>query len=323
MDEPIEPDAYRIAGRLGELVRRVPRLAWPFLILAAYDLGLFLADGISSWTLLTLFLVAASVGWALLPAAVILGRPTAWQSERGILVGAIAWSAVGPVGHLIWRVPILLGLDSSDGAGSAAISLLAVAGRVAGPAIIAIVLERRRRTSTTWPAPLLAIVAVLVAATCVQSTSSTLDWYNAQLNFGFGAQDMLAGQIRVVAAAVAPLSLLTVGALAWSALSAVRAGEEPRRFWVWITAGSAALLATNVLGYAMMFFALAVGSPAYILDLFSAYNDIVPVSSVIGIGLLLLAFVIGAPNDPLDLGEVVADLQVPLGPKPADASVPA
>lgn len=323
MDEPIEPDAYRFARSLVDLARGVPPLAWPFLILAGYELVLPLVDGTSYWSTLTWLLVAASVGWALLPAAAILGCPTAWQSARSILAGVIAWSTVGFVGHLIWRVPILVGLDSSNGAGSSAISLLAVVGGVAGPALIAAGLERRRRTSSTWPVPLVAVAAVLVAATCVQATSSTLGWYNAQqgLGFGFGTQDALAAQIRVVVAAVGPLRLLAVGALAWSALSAVRAGEEPRRFWVGITAGSAVLLATSALGYAMTFLVMVIGNSANTLDLFTAYNDIVPVSSVIGIGLLLLAFAIGLPEDPMDLGEVVPGPDAPPAPPlPAPAA---
>ena len=318
MNEPIEPDVYRLARRLAELVRRVPPLVWPFLILAGWELVPLLVQSPGSWTVMSVLAAASNAGWALLPAAVIVGRPDALRSARGIFLGALAWSTIGPVGSLAWGVATSIDPATVESSGRVVLRVLAFAAAVAGQAAIVVILERRRRTATTWPRPLVALAVIGVAAACLYQGSTALDWYNSQQGvFMYGVQDDLGARIQVVASAFRPMVLLTLGALAWSSLSAVRAGEAPRRFWSAITAGSAILFVAAVFNYSLSPVLSAVGYSPTIVSVVSTLLDIEAWASVAAVGLVLLAFAIGVPNDAKDVGDVVAD------PIAAPATAPA
>jgi hypothetical protein len=122
---------------------------------------------------------------------------------------------------------------------------------IAGPALITIALLPRRRTETTWPKVLVALALIGTATLCVDAAISAIDQYRNLQDFSVTT---MAGTFRdqpfVVVATLQPVRLLTMGALAWSTLSAVRAEEEPRRFWLSVFIGSAVLLGLNILSIA-------------------------------------------------------------------------
>jgi hypothetical protein len=305
MDDTMEPDIFRAAHRLEELARRVPRQAWPFFVLAGIELGVFVVAGNGSLSTLSLLMVTGVACWPLLPAAVIIGCPTAWQSARGVLVGAIVWTTVSAAVSLVWRSPIFLGSGSLDGAGGSAFHLLALAASLAGPAIVAVSLERRRRTSTTWPVPLVVLAVVGAAAACLYQGSNALDWYNAQSSYEFGTQDDLALLLQLAAQTLQPLMLLTLGALVWSSLSASRAGEEPRRFWLAIAAGSTTLFVVLIYGLTVIPVISTVGLiSTNTFGLIDTLGNISAWASVASIVLLLVGFGFGLPADPTELVEV-------------------
>ena len=306
MDDTTEPDIFRASHRLAELLRRVPSQAWPFFVLAGIELAIFAVAGSESWSMLSLLIAAGVACWPLLPAAVIMGCPTAWQSARGVLVGAIVWTTISAAVSLIWRAPTYFGSGSLDSAGGSASHLLALAASLAGPAIVAASLERRRRTSTTWPVPLVVLVVVGAAAACLYQGSNALDWYNAQRSYPFGTQDDLALLLQLVAQTLQPVMVLTLGALVWSSLSASRAGEQPRRFWLAIMAGSATLFVVLIYGLAVIPVISTLGLiSTNTFDLINTLGNLTAWASVASIVLLLVGFGFGLPADPTDLVEVV------------------
>ena len=196
MDEATEFELFPGSRRLEAKVRGIPHAAWPFIILAALVLAVLVGASGPQFTRSTLLLIADNVGWALLPAAVLIGCPTAWRSARPILVGAIAASTIGAVAELIWTLPVMVGGTSWMSSGRMTFSLLGAIGTIAGIAVFAATLERRRGTSTTWPLGLVALAVAGTAAACLYEGSTWLNWYNSQLSFI--VQDKLAEQIMVL-----------------------------------------------------------------------------------------------------------------------------
>jgi hypothetical protein len=299
-----EPDVYRVARRLAGLARRVPQPAWPFVLLAAAQLGVLVIDGMSADPTY-LLLVATVLAWTLVPAAVIIGRPNAWRSARGILVGAIAWTTLEAVGLLLGRVSVATGWDPFLTSPAIRIfGLVRLLAGLAGPAVIAIYLERRRRTTTRWPAPLVAPAVLAVAALCVYSGSQALNQYQPWYPYLDTSND-LARQIQIVGTALGPVMLLTLGALAWSSWSAFRAGERPRRFWAALAAGSAALMVAQVVNNGLILAVYASWMAVIVGGLLTTADNVELLASAAGTGLLLAAFALGIPDDPADVGDVV------------------
>jgi hypothetical protein len=303
------PGSRRAADRAAKLARRVPSLAWPFIILAALEFVVLALDSGSSWSVLGFLVVVDSVAWALLPAAVIIGCPTAWRTARLVLIGAIAWSTVGAAAALLWGLPFVstdMGLHSNYA--SLGVSLLREIASLAAPIAIVMGLSVRRRTSTSWPAPIviLGLAGTVAALTYVGSNawSSYNDWPPL-----FG--DSAAQQIQLVLQLLEPLTLPVFGALAWSSLSAVRAGEERPRFWAALAGGSALLLVGYVVSLVSAWAFRAIGYSAGVTDLYANLIQALTCISVAAIGLLLLAFTLGIPSDPMDLGDVTEDPGVP------------
>ncbi|HEX7491621.1 MAG TPA: hypothetical protein VF337_07935 [Candidatus Limnocylindrales bacterium] len=309
MDEVPEFELFPGSRRAGDWaasrIRRVPALAWPFIALAGLDfIVVALANG-TNWSVLGFLVVVYRVAWALLPAAVIIGCPTAWRTARLVLVGAIAWSTIGAAATLLWGLPFVstdMGLHSNYA--SLGVSFLREIASLAAPIAIVMGLSVRRRTSTSWPVPvvILGLAGTTLALVYVGSNawSSYNDWPPL-----FG--DSAAQQIQLVLQLLEPLTLPVFGALAWSSLSAVRAGEERPRFWAALAGGSALLLVVYVVSLVSAWAFGVIGYSAGATDLYANLNYVLTCVSVVGIGLLLLAFALGLPDDPMDLGDVQED----------------
>jgi hypothetical protein len=87
------------------------------------------------------------------------------------------------------------------------------------------------------------------------------------------------------------LRILTVGALAWSTMSAVRAREEPHRFWLSVSAGSALTLGVSILTIGLNIVSYSsfvyIAFPLIWLDI---------VGGLAGMAMLLVGFAQGLPD---------------------------
>jgi hypothetical protein len=179
---------------------------------------------------------------------------------------------------------------------------------LAGPALIAYGLSRRRRTTTTWPRAMVVAAIVIAAAWGLSDARGAIDFYWSQ-NFGMAATPAGLTNREIVSAITSglrPVYILGFGALAWSSLSAVRAGEPGKSFWILMFAGSAMLFVLGMYSDVVM----RVANPGevvsdIILAIYQALNDFVIWTYVAAYAALVVAFLLGLPPDPLDLGDVV------------------
>lgn len=283
------PGLIRIHEWLAARGRRIPPEAWPFILLAAVAVAanrqVLLATG--SPDLLLLANVAAG---ALLPAAILVGCRGMWRSARLLLLGAIVWTSIPTLLDIVdWAQQFLSPAQWPDTSFFSWIQSARDLGAIisiAGPALIAIALEHRRHTVTTWPKALVALSVVAAGALFLLAG-------NAAIGVASGAtSDFDSGYPWFVAVMVlGPLRLLTIGALAWSTLSAVRAGEQPHRFWVSVSAGSALMLGASILAIGLNIVSYSsFASIAYPL----IWLDIV--GSLVGMAMFLVGFAHGLPD---------------------------
>jgi len=292
----------------------VPAGVWPFVAIAALLVALQVRDAwaAGSWAGLGLLTLAILVFDALLPAAVLVGCRGDWRSAPVVFAGAVVWTWLVAVAGVLfglqqWLAPgtwLDQPLGSAIGTGRELAAIVALA----GPAVVAYGLSKLRRTETTWPRPLVTVAIVLAVGMGLYEAQTGLNFY-ATIESGNGGPVQLSlGDLgNVILNAARPVELLGLGALAWSSLSAVRAGELPVRFWTLICAGSAALFLFGV-------YTAAVG-PAVSVGLIPMDLATGVVTSVYGVlnwgypaafAALLVGFGLGLPPDPLDLGDVIA-----------------
>jgi hypothetical protein len=323
MNETTDFSLFPGSHRLADLARRVPRVAWPFIGLAALQTILFVALGYLDFRNIAIWVIPT-----LLPVAVIIGRRDAWDSARVIVIGAVSWGSVGALVQVLGLGQERFAPESSFGtpAGSSLLDLtqLALIISIAGPALVAQGLYRRRRTETTWP-PALVIAALLVtAAFCVLEAKVAIDSYQAweAYRVDSGASPS-SSPLSIVAAALGPLSLLATGALAWTTLSAFRANEAPRRFWFAVCTGSSLLFASELYSHsAMQILGAGVISTDLMSVLWSATYQVQAVAILAGLVLLLIGFGLGLPKSDEDLlGNVIPDENAPGAVLP-DADAP-
>jgi hypothetical protein len=284
----------RIQDWLAARGQRIPPEAWPFILLALFAVA---ANGqmvLSSGSLYLLLLPSVAAG-ALLPAAILIGCRDAWRSARLLLLGAIVWTSIPFVLDVVswaqqWLSPeqwpdpsVFSGLQIGRDLGSIA--------SLSGPALVAIALMQRRRTETTWPKALVAVTLIATGVLCLLATNSAI---SVPSETTIGVDPDYAWFVAVVA--LRPLQILTVGALAWSTLAAVRAREEPRRFWSLVFAGSAVMLCTYILLSSLN---LTLASPALGSDTYLAFLDQIVLVDILGVlvgmVLLLIGFAQGLP----------------------------
>ena len=315
MSEIAEFSLFPGSHRLADLARRVPRPAWPFIVLAAAQILLLAGPGIlgGGGGYLDPRIIAVLVIPSLLPVAVLVGRRDAWNSARMIMTGAILWGSVGALVQVLELGQQRFAAD--PGADTALDFILRVAVRlasliaIAAPALIVFGLRRRRRTETSWPKALVAVAVLVTAALCVYDANQALQWQSLEHNFGYYIDISWRDRLDVLAQAMAPLGLLALGALAWSTISAVRAQETPRRFWLAIGVGStllfAASLYSSVIGPIMG--SGPIDSPA-VSSLLNAAFELDILTVLAGLVLLLVGLGLGLPeSDEEVLGEVLPD----------------
>ena len=282
------PGSTRTHDWLAARGMRIPPEAWPFMLLAVFAVAangqMLLSSG--SPDVLILANVAAT---ALLPVAILFGCRDAWRSAGLLLLGAIVWTSIPLVSDVVswaqqWLSPQQWP-DPSPFSETGAVRDIASIISIAGPALIAIALERRRRTETTWPKASVAVAVIAVGALCLVAA-------NAAMGDAAGtAADFDSGRPWFVAdTALNPLRLLTVGALAWSTMSAVRAQEEPRRFWLLVAVGSASMLSVSILAVA-----LNIASYSFIYFGFPL-TWLAIVGALVGMAMLLAGFAQGLPD---------------------------
>jgi hypothetical protein len=292
----------RIRDWVADRLERMPLEAWPFIVLAVFVVAAN-RQAVLSGGSLYLLLLASLVAGALLPAAILIGCRDAWWSARLVLVGAAVWTSIPVAVDVISSCLRLLSpevwTDTSIVSGLQIARDLTAIASLAGPALVAIGLLQRRRTEATWPKALVALVLIGTAALCVYAASSAIDQYEnfqSLLGTGLGVAFGISDPLFVVSVALDPMRVLTVGALAWSSLSAVRASEEPRRFWSLVSAGSAVLLGLTILsvtlGLAEASGALA---PDTYLAVFGPISWVESLAELAGMALLLVGFGLGLP----------------------------
>ena len=183
----------------------------------------------------------------LLPAGVLIWRSDAWRSVRLVLVGAIAWTTLPAMAGLGWwivrRSPPLM--DQFGDASAVVVAVVAVVAYV-GPAVVALGLERARRSRTTWLVYWAQRAAVVTA---VATLSNAVRWLpfaadTSTQPAGGGLDPLhLAGSVSAVAL---PLEVLCLLILACSCLSAVLAGDAQRRLWQCAAAGATLLASASL-----------------------------------------------------------------------------
>ena len=250
---PAPPRRVRTVHRL----RRLLDLATPpmllFILLAAAQVSAMLLDARQSgdWTAPSAANLALRLGYAcaatLLPVGVLIWGSAARRSYGLVLVGAIAWSTLPAIAGLVWwlvrRSPSLMDeFEYAAAMGVAASALIACI----GPAIIALGLERARRSRKTSMLDMAKRVAVATVLVSSVFAGRLLSFTDAPLvQKGAGGLDALhlAG---TVSGAAWPLTLACLLILAWSCLVAVAEGGAQARFWQCATAGATLLAAAIV-----------------------------------------------------------------------------
>jgi hypothetical protein len=309
-DEPPPPRFLRLEARLPS----VPAAAWPFLIVAVAVAVLRAQDLWTwGWASIGTVYVAAEVLGTLMPVALLIGCPRIWRSAPVVLIGVVAWVWIAPALGLAYQVQYAVVHASSPNeiipyALGVAQDLAAIPA-LAGPALIAYGLSRRRRTETTWPRNVVVVAIVIAAAWGLLDARGAIDFYWSQ-NFDItGTPAGLTNReiVFAITSGLRPVYMLGFGALAWSSLSAFRAGEPRRSFWILMFAGSVMLFVMGVYSDAVM----RVANPGWVagdivIAIQQALNDFVVWIYVAAYAALIVAFALGLPPDPLDLGDVVA-----------------
>jgi hypothetical protein len=306
--DELPPRFPRLAVRLPS----IPITAWPFLIVAI-AVAVLRAQQIWTWggSFLTVYLVDVLV--ALLPVALLIGCPRAWRSAPAVLVGVVAWvwvtSALALASEATQWIPLGILQDDRIGYALGVARDLAPIPAIAGPALIAYGLSKRRRTETTWPRAMIVVAIVVAAAWGLSGARAMLDFYGS---VGSAPDGVAAGLTRreivqVITILLRPVEILGLAAIAWSSLSAIRAGEAHRRFWALAFAGSTLLFGLAV--YSNVFYMIFNGGSVpddFAISVYSALSGAVTVAYLLAFAALIVAFALGLPPAPLDLGDVVA-----------------
>ncbi len=249
---PDPPRRVRSVNRRGRLLERASPGLLPFALLAWVQACMLVADAWSAgnWTApgaaqLALRLVQVCA-LCLLPAAVLLWRRDAWRSAPLVFVGAIVWTTLPALaGIAAWLVTRAPGLTERFGGEAGAAAAAAAAGACLGPALIALGLERLRRSPATWLRPVTTRGAWLAAVLVVFNAGRWLPLAqgSASTTSG-GAMDALhlAGSVT---GALDPLLLLSLALLGCSTVSAFSADEAQRRLWQCLMLGAALFAAAS------------------------------------------------------------------------------
>ena len=291
---PVPPRRVRVVHPLRRLLERATPPMLFFILLAGAQAITILVDAWSTgdWfqSIVVLILgLSYACTVTLLPAAVLIWVSASQRSFRLLLVGVLLWSTLPAVADLAWwivrRSPGMmdqLGYAAAVGVGAAAVIACA------GPAFVAVGLERARRgqlTSGRDTAWLVATLTALIALWTVTSWMSSM--HTGGILPAVGRMDavVLAGTIE---GAALPLELACLLLLVYSCASAIVVEEPPIQFWQCAATGAAILAATTC--YRIMTGDLLGPAAASVLagTAWSAVPE--TAGKVAGSGLMLLAF---------------------------------
>lgn len=274
-------------------VRRLTPLAWLFVVLAGLDLVqrlLWLPVPPMPTTSLAGIVRAFSPALVvLLPAAVLVGQPTAWRTSRLLLIGALTLAGAEILG-LAWRIYTVSAVASAVAAAERVpgeplddVARLVVAvARLAGPVLLGLGLSRllRNRDVAATARPTLGGLVAIALGVVVAG---------AQLLEVLGQRGPL-HRLEVVAGVLATLVAIAWAYLAAVALPGASADGPSRRTHIALTMGALALVATSALSF--------VNTAALdgLVELPSGFFVLSAVLSGVGAILLIAGFAAGLPG---------------------------
>jgi hypothetical protein len=244
----------------------------------------------------------------LLPAGVLIWRSDAWRSARLVLGGAIVWTTLPAVAGIAWwivrRSPGLM--DEFGASCAVAVSIVAVLS-CAGPAVVAVGLERARKQRTGWLKPLALRAAGATAFVVLLNTYQWLPPAGTALD--------TTSLARFASGFVLPIEVVGLLLLACTCSSAVPAGEPHSRLW---QVGALAAIVLAVFGVDEMISGVLRG-PLATADLAGTSWSVVWADAILlaGSGLMLLAFaspVWSAASDAVGTGDAAPEEVFAWGP---------
>lgn len=274
----------------GAWVRRLTPLAWLFVVLAGLDLVqrlLWLPVPPTLTTSLAGIVRAFSPALlVLLPAAVLVGEPTAWRTSRLILIGALTLVGAELLG-LAWRIywesavaPAVAATERVPGEPLGDVIRLVVAlARLAGPVLLGVGLSRLFRNRAAAPSARPTVGAIVVIALGAAVAGSQL--------LGVLGQRGPLHRLEVVAGVLAALVAIAWAYLAAVALPGASTDRPSRRGRIVLAMGALAFVATSALSI------VNAAALAGLVELPSGSFVLSSVLSGVGAVLLIAAFAAG------------------------------
>jgi len=297
MEDAGSPEEAR-GPHLPDALRRLPWLAWLFVVLAVAYLywsirdSTFGANPSIGDVLGYALLVTPGLVAILLPAALLMRHPDARRRLPAILFGAILFAAVQ--GLLLLSDPLQPLFESLTPAGDDLPSLVPMAAAfdafvllvsVLGLAYIAVGLSQARRYRDRPAAAVVLFVPVAaILATILGVLSASRD--------DFGGAPM-SPRLAIFLAGTVVLGILRVAVWAYLAAVATRgrlAGEEPTLGWWLVVLASALVLIA--LGLVSLGRVIDTGDTTFV----TVYGYAIATAYVVGYVCLLVAFAVGLPE---------------------------
>lgn len=310
-----EPWTEPRGPHLPDAMARIPRLAWPFILLAAARLAWAVNQAdfgpVPELSRIVSYVIGSipPMVAVLLPVALVFRQPDAANRARTLLVGAILIAVAeglmvlaGPLGPIFeqltpgsaetpFLIPVSIGYDA----------LASLVGTF-GVANLALGLAQARRYEDRAGARVIAVVfsvvAVLIAASRIVEVT--------QLSFGqFPMTPTLVAYIGTTVA----LGILAV--FAWCYLAAtvvrgVRAGEEPGSGWTAGALGAGLVVVASLFFAALLFIAALIRPTPDTQPLYEAVGRATSGADALGYLFLLGAFAAGLPSlDEVEVEEEV------------------
>jgi hypothetical protein len=274
-------------------VRRLTPLAWLFVVVAGLDLVqrvLWLPAPPTLTTSLAGIVRAFSPALLiLLPAAVLVGEPTAWRTDRPVLIGTLTIAGAELVG-LVWRIYVESAAASAVAAAQRVpseplddvVRLVVAVARLAGPVLLGIGLSRllRNRQVAATARPTLGGLVAIALGVAVAGT---------QLLEVLGQRGPL-HRLEVVAGVLAALVAIAWAYLAAVALPSASTDRSSRTGRIALATGALLFVAASALSIANT---VALEG---LVELPSGFFVLSSVLSGVGAVLLILGFAAGLPN---------------------------
>ncbi len=277
----------------GAWVRRLTSLAWLFVVLAGLDLvqRLVLLPVPSTLTTYVAGIVRAvsEALIVLLPAALLVGEPTAWRTSRLILIGALTLAGAELVGlawPIYWESAVVPAVTATERVPNERlgdlIRLVVALARLAGPVLLGVGLSGLLRDRAAAPSARRSVGRLLVIAFGIALAAGQL--------LAVLGQHGPVHRVEVVAGVFAALVAISWAYLAAVALPDASTDRPSRRGRIVLACGALAFVATSALS-------LVNASALYgLIELPSGF--FIPSSMLSGLGavLLIVGFAAGLPS---------------------------